>query len=363
MTDAENIKKKQVRVSQSDIPAYPLRDALRIAQVINDEFARQPAKPLHLAQGLNIKPGSSHFRMLTGAAVAYGLTTGAYNSSEIGLTELGKKCVAPTADGEDTIAKRDALLKPRVLSKFLQRYNSAKFPSDKIGVNVLVDMGIAPERASAVLEMIKSSAMEYGLTKQIKAELYVDIDHIQNTTSSVVDSIDVSDDEDLGSDNDMSTSQAMEDQPATAQSDINVIKKVFVTHGKNKEIANQLRELLQFGKFEPVLAVDHETVAKPVPQKVLDDMRNCSAAVIHVGAELNLLDSEGKEVKTLNQNVLIEIGAAMALYGQKFILLVEKGTTLPSNLQGLYEVRYEGDKLDYEATMKLLKAFNDFVSS
>ena len=62
----------------------------------------------------------------------------------------------------------------------------------------------------------------------------------------------------------------------------------------------------------------------------------------------------------LNQNVLIEIGAAMALYGRRFILLVEEGTKLPSNLLGLYEVRYEGGKLDYEATMKLLKAFNDF---
>lgn len=59
-----------------------------------------------------------------------------------------------------------------------------------------------------------------------------------------------------------------------------------------------------------------------------------------------------KEHKMLNQNVLIEIGAAMALYGRKFILLVEKDMTLPSNLQGLYEVRYTGTKLDYDATMK-----------
>ena len=75
---------------------------------------------------------------------------------------------------------------------------------------------------------------------------------------------------------------------------------------------------------------------------------------------LAALDSVGKEHKMLNQNVLIEIGAAMALYGRKFILLVEDGATLPSNLQGLYEVRYEGEKLDYDSTMKLLKAFADF---
>jgi predicted nucleotide-binding protein len=88
-------------------------------------------------------------------------------------------------------------------------------------------------------------------------------------------------------------------------------------------------------------------------------MRACGAAIIHIGSEMKLLDAEGKEHVVLNENVLIEIGAAMALYGEKFILLVEKGVKLPSNLSGLYEVRYEGEKLEYEATMKLLKALSE----
>lgn len=50
----------------------------------------------------------------------------------------------------------------------------------------------------------------------------------------------------------------------------------------------------------------------------------------------------------------------MALYNDRFILLVEKDLKLPSNLQGLYEVRYEGNTLDHESTMKLLRAFNSF---
>lgn len=45
-------------------------------------------------------------------------------------------------------------------------------------------------------------------------------------------------------------------------------------------------------------------------------------------------------------NVLIEIGAAIVLYKRNFILLVEHGVVLLSNLQGLYEVRYDGGKLD-----------------
>lgn len=136
--------------------------------------------------------------------------------------------------------------------------------------------------------------------------------------------------------------------------------RVFITHGKNKKILEQVKELVLFGKFEPVVAQERETAAKPVPDKVMDEMRSCHAAVIHVGSEGTLLNSAGEQVPQVNGNVLIEIGAAMALYGRNFILLVEEGVTLPSNLQGLYECRYSGDELNMPATMKLLKAFNEF---
>ncbi|HKP22651.1 MAG TPA: TIR domain-containing protein [Dongiaceae bacterium] len=136
--------------------------------------------------------------------------------------------------------------------------------------------------------------------------------------------------------------------------------RVFITHGKNKKILDQVKELVAFGKFEAVVAQERETAAKPVPDKVMDEMRSCQAAVIHVGVEGVLLDKDGNQLPQINGNVLIEIGAAMALYGKNFILLVENGAKLPSNLQGLYECRYTGDELNMEATMKLLKAFNAF---
>jgi CAP12/Pycsar effector protein, TIR domain len=64
------------------------------------------------------------------------------------------------------------------------------------------------------------------------------------------------------------------------------------------------------------------------------------------------LPADGEEHIQLNPNVLIEIGAAMALYGPNYILLVEGGAKLPSNVQGLNEVRYEGTTLDADATMR-----------
>lgn len=119
-------------------------------------------------------------------------------------------------------------------------------------------------------------------------------------------------------------------------------RRVFITHGKNRDLVEPIRKLLEYGELEPVVSVERQSVSKPVPEKVMDDMRASGAAIIHVDADRTITDKEGNEHVLLNPNVLIEIGAAMAFYGRRFILLVRDGVKLPSNLQGLYEVRYTG---------------------
>src|SRR5689334_6105696 len=94
-------------ISQSDVPAYSLDQALRVPQAIADNFGKQPTKPLRVAQALNMSPTSSGFRMLCGAAIAYGLTDGGYNSEQIAITPLGRRIVAPTREGDDLSARRE----------------------------------------------------------------------------------------------------------------------------------------------------------------------------------------------------------------------------------------------------------------
>jgi hypothetical protein len=344
------------------VPAYDLDQALRVAKAIADSYGKNPTKPLRVAQAMDMQPGSSTFRMLCGASIAYGLTDGGYNSSEIGLTALGRRVVAPTSEGDDLAAKREALLRPRVVREFLTRYNGSKLPSAAIAGNVLEEMGVPADRTAGVFELLVSGARSLGFLREVKNHTYVDLDsaaiegeHSDHGSRSSEGSLEIADDSG-GDHHGEASGVGTADPPSTIRKN----GRVFITHGKNRDIVGQLKDLLTFGGFTPVVAIELESVSKPVPDKVMDDMRSCDAAIIHVGAEVRLLDPDGKERKMLNQNVLIEIGAAMALYGRKFILLVEKGVTLPSNLLGLYEVRYEGDKLDYESTMKLLKAFNDF---
>jgi predicted nucleotide-binding protein len=136
-------------------------------------------------------------------------------------------------------------------------------------------------------------------------------------------------------------------------------KRVFITHGKNKELIEPIKKLLSLAELEAVVSVQTQTVSLPVPSKVMNEMRSCGAAIIHVDDERHITDKDGVEHIMLNDNVLIEIGAAMAIYGERFILIVKEGLKLPSNLTGLLELRYKGNTPQIEDTIKLIDAIND----
>jgi predicted nucleotide-binding protein len=350
---------KRSYLKQSDVPKLSLSEALRLPQSLHDDFADKSAAPHQLAMAVDISPTSSAWEDLTGASMAYGLTEGGSNAAEIRLSDLGKRIVAPTEEGQDTVAKVEAALKPTILRRFFDKYNRSKFPQDKIARNVLAEMGVPHDRLDKVLEIVMRNGEYTGVIHQTKTGPFVAVD-------TPLPRADHEDDETEGEEEQTPAATTTLEEtaqpalPATLAPTTTTTPKVFITHGKNEQILKQLEELLKFGKFEPVIAKEHETVAKPVPDKVIEEMRGCSAAVIHVATEDRLLDDHGKEHHKINENVLIEIGAAMALYGRNFILLVPKGLHLPSNLQGLYRCEYEGETLDYEATMRLLKAFNDF---
>lgn len=337
---------------------------MRVASALTENYGGQPTKPFNVARALDMSPTSGNFRMLCGASIAYGVTSGGYNAENIELTALGKRILKPIIDGDDVIAMREAALHPRVVNDFFSKYKNSPLPSNPaIAINVLEsEMGVPAESSKKVYDLLIEIAKEYGFAKEIKGKLYIDIDipqvviPLDHAISEKIPDMSLQLNGGESSDITMpfGTNISSQESPPLVTNN-----KVFITHGKNKEIATQLRDLLVYGKFDPIISVDRDTVSKPVPEKVLDDMRSCSAAIIHVGPEKRFLDQAGKEQIVLNPNVLIEIGAAMALYQRRFVLLVEEGVTLPGNLQGLYEVRYKGGNLDYEATMKLLRTFNE----
>jgi hypothetical protein len=134
--------------------------------------------------------------------------------------------------------------------------------------------------------------------------------------------------------------------------------RVFITHGRNRDIVEQVETMLGVTDIAFEVAVESESTAIPVPEKVLSAMRRCNAAIICVSVEDDRVDGEGNY--TINENVLIEIGAAFVLYNQKVILLWDRRLKVPSNLQGLYRCEFEGDEIGFKEVMRLMKAVKEF---
>lgn len=356
------------RVSQADIPAYSLEQALRVPKAIADNYNLKATTPLKVAAAMKIGPTTGPFKMITGAAVAYGLTIGAGQSAQIEIAPLGMRILRPKKEGDDLAAKREAFLKPRVIGQFLRQYDGGAVPRRDIATNVLSgDMGVPEARAGEILDMIMEGARSLALVQKINEKEYISLDGAGGATSEEESYDPAEPIEKLEEENRESVAtehlRPVSAPPTAPPVMDSANKRVFVTHGKNKEFIEPIKKMITYGKYEPVVAEEKQSVSKPVPDKVMSAMRGCGAAIIHVDLEKVIKDEDGKEHQILNPNVLIEVGAAMALYGRRFILLVQQGVQLPSNLQGLYEVRYTGDKLDADVTLKLLDAIQDIQNN
>jgi len=350
---------QRARLSQSDVPAYSIDKALEVPRAIGDNYAFRPASPLDVASALGVVPTTGGFRMLTGASVAYGLTSAGYTANEIAITPLGMRIVRPLSDdGDGERAKREAVLLPKVVGEFLRKYDGAALPKNEIAQNVLMAMGVPKERTAEALSMIIENAKGVGFLRQINERTFVDL---KGTTVSREDH-EVADVKTVPSD--LESPAAILPASTLPASNTGALrdtrnKRVFITHGKNRALIEPIKKLLAFGDLEAVVSVHSQTVSQPVPAKIMEEMRSCGAAIILVENERPLKDADGNPQIVLNDNVLIEIGAAMALFGQRFILVVRDGVSLPSNLQGLLELRYKGETLDVNDTVSLLSAMTD----
>jgi len=356
---------KRKYLSQTDVPSCSMEKALSIAQAIADNYGFKPSTPIQVASALQMAPGGASFRMLAGASIAYGFTSGGYNAEKIAIEPLGMRIVKLTEEGDDLDAKRQALLRPRVIREFLQKYDGAPIPKEQIGKNVLLDLDVPSDKTGDVFKLIVDSAEGVGFLRDINGKKYVDLLGTEPPALAAASGEGEEEERDSGSIPEASgitVAKIPITLPAAsipAAADVARTKRVFITHGKNKALIEPITKLLKFGELEAVVSVQSQTVSQPVPTKVMSEMRACGAAIIHVEDERHLVDKEGNEHVVLNDNVLTEIGAAMALFGERFILVVKDGVKLPSNLQGLLVLPYKGQTLDMEETVKLLEAIND----
>ncbi len=270
-------KSKRKYISQSDIPRVSLEEALRIPYAIYENYGENATPPLKVAQALELAPKSSHFRTIAGAAVAYGVTIGGPNAAQIEISALGFRIVKPLKENDDLIAKREAFLTPLIISNFLRQYDNAPFPRQDIAINVLDEMGVPKSRVQEVFDLIIQGAESLGFFTEIKGKRYVTVTSFGAKKTS--ETTDITQQEtkiskkDIAVKNDTTTENITKESNTHTTKKPERIKRVFVTHGKNREFIGPIKKLLSFGEFDPVVATEKESVSIPVPEKVMDNMR------------------------------------------------------------------------------------------
>lgn len=210
----ESIKKRQTRLPQSKCPVVSIEDILIIPRAIKDNFAGQPTPPLLLAEACKISPTSSNWRTLTGAAIAYGVTDGGYNSKKISLTPLGERIVAPLKEGDDSIALKEAVMTPSILSEFYNQFDNNKLPKADIAYNILTSKGVPKDKVEATWDILKNNAKKAQILKIIGGNEYIFINKSVEISTTPEIEVEV---EDLG------TTDTEETIPADVLKKMNIV--------------------------------------------------------------------------------------------------------------------------------------------
>src|SRR5438477_604080 len=125
-------KQSADRVSAEDFPRRSLHDAVPIAKILKDVYAGGNATWEEIAKALGVNASYPTNKYPLWAATAYGIVNaeGAKGGERrYSLSEIGRKIVAETYEGEAQEGKIKALLTPVILSKFLTEYNGHQIPA------------------------------------------------------------------------------------------------------------------------------------------------------------------------------------------------------------------------------------------
>jgi predicted nucleotide-binding protein len=345
-------------------PRHTLSDSLDVVRLIWVNNQGEPYDTIDLAKSLDTTVRSSSLIQLLGSSARYGLTTGSTRSPRIALTELGRS-IAESIEGPSQADLRKALLAPPLYARLLPRLDRKVIPKGEVlEATVGREFGIHAVDAVICVKVLRQNIKELGISQDLKGTEYLQLDKLSPPTPSETpdgstdaggspDQVGV---EDKGA----ALLQAPKQSAAAPPGERSAVASVFIAHGSNKKLLGQVKQVVEFGLFVPIVADERQSTMIPVPEKVISDMHDCQAAIIIVSADDKIKDADGNESYKINENVLIEIGAATVLYRQKVILLWDRRIKIPSNLQGLYRCDFEGDSLDWETGMKLQKTLTEF---
>lgn len=328
---------------RSDFPKRTLKDAIEVAQAIEENNSGNPMPPTDVVIALEISPGSSDWRVLSSAAFKYGLTTGSYISERMALTELGIRVVAPTSSEDRMNALLEAAMIPPAFKSIFTMFRGKKLPQATFFENTVVrEMAVPKSHAAACVKVFTENASFIGLTRNTSTGDWLGT---EPSGSSAIDT--PVDDDHLDEDvEDVEDEGSPAHPPVTPPAQKDKRNAVFVGHGQNKKPLVQLEKILSEYKIPFKVAVEEANQGRPISSKVADIMNQCGAAILIFTADEEFKTPGGDPIWRPNENVVYELGAASVLYGGRIIIFKETGVTFPSNFSDIGHIEFEKDALD-----------------
>lgn len=114
-------------------------------------------------------------------------------------------------------------------------------------------------------------------------------------------------------------------------------RKIFIVHGKNHDVRDQVSELLKSKAFEPIVLQGEANKGQFLLEKFLTAATTVSFAIVIMTADDNVL-SYGKndDIKRARQNVILELGYFISRLGKERILILQDDEIEnPSDINGL----------------------------
>ena len=296
---------KRTRLVRS-YPVYPLEEALAVARAIQESNAGLPFERTLLAGVLGTKPASSGYIRRLIASAKYGLTRGGYNDDLISLTPRGEAIVAPRGQEELQKALIEAAMEPDVFSRFYGMLEGKRLPEDAYAQNVLHrEMGVHPDITAECLHIVKANGLHVGLISEVNGALYIAPDRATEPKEAP---------------------RGDGDSPSGG--------KIFIGHTASPQALRLVQVVLDRFEIPYSITEGDQGTVHPTPGRVSDEMRRCTAAIL-------VFSKDDQAAEGPAEAMLYQLGAASALYGEKVIILKERGSQLGLDLGALHTVDYD----------------------
>jgi hypothetical protein len=184
------------------------------------------------------------------------------------LTELGKDIVGHTDEAKPGSSLREVLLKPKVFQQAYEKYDrhttSAPEPPKATFER---HFGVPRVDVNACYGVWKQNIDDYNLSIQSGGSTLLYLDNIGTTPVEVISEETASEPKEEQVEENAPQEQIPPQGPV-AQEQVVKVPRVFISHGENKKVLNNIKHMLTFGKFEHRVADEKKTLSMPLSDKV-----------------------------------------------------------------------------------------------